>query len=78
MGKIQILTKEQKIILAEVGRHPFFQQFYFTGGTALSALYLLKIENFNFLPKMIEPLSLKELKEFFRQQALIVGKKSVE
>ncbi len=40
MGKIQILTKEQQIILAEVGRNSFFKQFYFTGGTALSAYYL--------------------------------------
>lgn len=40
MGKIQILTKEQHIILAEVKQNSFFQQFYFTGGTALSAFYL--------------------------------------
>jgi len=39
MGKIQILTREQQVILDEVGKHPFFQQFYFTGGTALS-IYL--------------------------------------
>lgn len=40
MGKIQILTKEQQIILDEVKKEPFFNQFYFTGGTALSAFYL--------------------------------------
>ena len=40
MGKIQVLTKEQQIILAEVRMNFFFQQFYFTGGTALSASYL--------------------------------------
>ena len=40
MGKIQILTKEQQIILAQVKKEPFFEQFYFTGGTALSAFYL--------------------------------------
>lgn len=40
MGKIQILTKEQQIILSEVSNHPFFSKFYFTGGTALSAFYL--------------------------------------
>lgn len=40
MGKIQILTKEQQIILAEVKKESFFNQFYFTGGTALSAFYL--------------------------------------
>ncbi len=40
MGKIQILTKEQQIILAEVKLDPFFDKFYFTGGTALSAFYL--------------------------------------
>lgn len=40
MGKVQILTKEQQIILAEVKKNPFFSGFYFTGGTALSAFYL--------------------------------------
>ena len=40
MGKIQVLTKEQQIILAQVKKEPFFEQFYFTGGTALSAFYL--------------------------------------
>lgn len=40
MGEIQILTKEQQIILAQVKKEPFFEQFYFTGGTALSAFYL--------------------------------------
>jgi len=40
MGKIQVLTKKQQIILAQVKKEPFFEQFYFTGGTALSAFYL--------------------------------------
>lgn len=40
MGEVHILTKEQQIILAEVKQQPFFKQFYFTGGTALSAFYL--------------------------------------
>jgi predicted nucleotidyltransferase component of viral defense system len=41
MGEIPNLTKEQKIILDEIKREPFFRdQFYFTGGTALSAVYL--------------------------------------
>lgn len=41
MGKIPALTKEQKIILGEVKRSEFLRtQFYFTGGTALSAYYL--------------------------------------
>ena len=41
MGKNQILTKEQKIILDEVSRNEFLQKnFYFTGGTALSFFYL--------------------------------------
>lgn len=38
----------------------------------------LKVEEFDYLPKMIKPLTLKELKEFFRQQALVLGRKSVE
>ncbi len=40
MGKIQVLTREQQIILSEVGKNQFFNKFYFTGGTALSAFYL--------------------------------------
>ena len=40
MGEIQILTKEQQIILSEISKNPFFNDFYFTGGTALSAFYL--------------------------------------
>lgn len=41
MGEISNLTKEQKIILDEIGKIPFFKdQFYFTGGTALSSTYL--------------------------------------
>ncbi len=41
MGKIQILTKEQKIILDVVKKSDFLlSHFYFTGGTALSAFYL--------------------------------------
>jgi len=41
MGKIQVLDKEQKIILDEVKKSEFLStNFYFTGGTALSAFYL--------------------------------------
>lgn len=41
MGKIPILTNEQKIILDEISQNEFFHShFYFTGGTALSAFYL--------------------------------------
>jgi predicted nucleotidyltransferase component of viral defense system len=41
MGKIQILTKEQQVILDLVKNNEFFRSnFYFTGGTALSAFYL--------------------------------------
>lgn len=40
MGKIQVLDEEQNGILAEVATNSFFDEFYFTGGTALSAFYL--------------------------------------
>ena len=41
MGKIPILTKEQKFILDQVKQNEFLtSKFYFTGGTALSAYYL--------------------------------------
>lgn len=41
MGKIQLLSKEQKLVLDEISRSEFLSSnFYFTGGTALSAFYL--------------------------------------
>ena len=40
MGEIHILTKEQQLILDEIKQSNDLSQFYFTGGTALSALYL--------------------------------------
>lgn len=41
MGQIPILTKDQKTILGEVKKSKFFRDnFYLTGGTALSAFYL--------------------------------------
>lgn len=41
MGKIQLITKEQKLILDEVSKSNFLSSsFYFTGGTALSCVYL--------------------------------------
>src|SRR6266567_8626502 len=41
MGKIQNLTKEQKSILDQVRQDDYLRsRFYFTGGTALSAVYL--------------------------------------
>jgi predicted nucleotidyltransferase component of viral defense system len=38
----------------------------------------LKVEDFDFLPKMILPLTLEKLKIFFRQKAQEVGLKSVK
>lgn len=41
MGKISVLTKEQKLILEAINEHKYLQEnFYFTGGTALSEFYL--------------------------------------
>lgn len=41
MGKIPILTKEQRLILDQVKQNEFLRSnFYFTGGTALSGYYL--------------------------------------
>lgn len=41
MGQISILTKEQQIVLDLVADGEFFREnFYFTGGTALSNIYL--------------------------------------
>lgn len=44
----------------------------------LVASDFLKIEDFDFLPKMIMPLTLKDLKLFFREKAKELGKKSIE
>ncbi len=38
----------------------------------------LKIEEFDYLPKMIKPISLEELKSFFKQKAKEIGSKAVE
>lgn len=38
----------------------------------------LKVEEFDYLPRMIKPLTIEDLKAFFRQKALVIGKKSVE
>src|SRR5436190_2938449 len=38
----------------------------------------LKVESFDYLPKMIKPLSLKELKRFFKEKAKDVGLKVVD
>lgn len=38
----------------------------------------LKVEEFDYLPKMIKPLSLEKLKSFFIQKAKEVGMRSVE
>ena len=38
----------------------------------------LKVEDFDFLPRMILPLTLEELKAFFRQQAKEMGLKSIK
>lgn len=43
----------------------------------LLAQDFLKVEDFKVLPKMIKPLTLPQLKEFFRQQAKKLGKKAV-
>ena len=37
----------------------------------------LKVERFDYLPKMIKPLTLEELKDFFREKAKEVGKKAI-
>lgn len=38
----------------------------------------LKVENFDYLPKMIKPLTLEKLKAFFRKEVEKLGRKSLE
>ena len=40
LAENSILTPAQKILLARLGQSTLSEQFYFTGGTALAALYL--------------------------------------
>src|SRR3989344_547595 len=67
MGKVQILTDKQEAILAGLGREEWFTgRFYFTGGTALSEVYLQH--------RVSEDLDLFTEKEFETQKVLeIVG-----
>jgi len=44
----------------------------------LLAQDFLKVEDFEFLPRMVKPLSLEELKIFFRKLAKKVGIRAVE
>lgn len=44
----------------------------------LLAADFLKVEDFTFLPRMIKPLTLDELKTFYRQTAQDLGKRSVK
>lgn len=44
----------------------------------LISVDFLRVEDFEYLPKMIKPLTLEKLKEFFRQQAEKLGRKSLE
>ena len=46
--------------------------------TILIALDFMKAQQFTFLPKMLVPLTLRELKTFFKKKALEVGKRIVE
>ena len=39
---------------------------------------LLKVEGFDFLPEMIKPLTLDQLKSFFRKKAKEISKKILE
>jgi len=43
----------------------------------LLAADLLKIEDFDFLPRMVKPLNLEQLKNFFREKARELGSKSI-
>lgn len=38
----------------------------------------LKVEDFEYLPKMIKPLTIEKLQDFFRQKAVEIGKNAVE
>ena len=44
----------------------------------LLAADFLKVEEFDYLPKMIKPLTIEQLKDFFRKKAIEVGRKGVE
>lgn len=69
MGKIPILTKEQETVLGEIIKIKYFKDnFYFTGGTALSLIYLQHRYSED----------LEELKDFYRDQAKKMGMKVIK
>ena len=73
MGKVQIITKNQKIILDEIKNNSWVKEnFYLSGGTALSAFYLQHrySDDLDFFSE--------ELKEFFRGKAKELGDKLVD
>lgn len=44
----------------------------------IAAADLLAVEDFQFLPRMLKPLKLEELKKFFREKAIELGRLAVE
>jgi len=44
----------------------------------LFASDLMVVEEFDFLPKMIKPLEIQELQDFFKQLSKKLGKESIE
>lgn len=51
------------------------KKFHTTIEPLLLASDFLKIEDFDFLPRLVIPLTLETIKEFFRNQAKVLGKK---
>ena len=68
MGKVHILTKEQQVIYSEVALNNYIRKnFYFTGEKIeplILASDFLKVEDFTFLPRMVNSLTLAELQSF--------------
>ncbi len=114
MGKIPIITRNQKIILDELKNDPFRDiatnklltinqrtdikdfvdlyyllkkytiwdliygleaKFHLKTDQFLIASDFLKVDDFDFLPKMIKPLELTTLQSFFRNLSLEIGRK---
>ncbi len=94
MGQAKIITPQQESLLAKFRQNEFLlTNFYFSGGTALSLHYLqhrksidpfilgsdlLKVEEFDYLPEMIKPLTLEKLKSFFREKAKKISGQSLK
>lgn len=67
---MSILTNFQTDIIKSLSKLTIFRKFFLTGGTALAHFYLQQryAREITMLPKMIKPVTIKEISEFFEKK----------